>query len=66
MARMVFISGPAPEHYRCVQCLISKMRRVRISDTVQFFPYRIPFPSISLNDCLTAALDEIATTLSNP
>ena len=42
------------------------MRRVRISDMVQFFPYRIPFPSISLNDHLTSALDEITITLPNP
>ncbi len=42
------------------------MPRVRISDMVQFFPYRIPFLSISLNDHLTSALDEITITLPNP
>ena len=61
-----FYVGPALEHYRCVQCLMNKSRRVRVSDTVQFFPHSTPFPQLTLNDRLLAAIDEIISTLSAP
>ena len=61
-----FYVGPALEHYRCVQCLMSKTRRLRVSDTVQFFPHATPFPQLTLNDRLLAAIDEIISTLSAP
>ena len=57
--------GPALEHYRCIQCLMSKTHRVRVSDTVQFFPHSIPFPKINLNDRLLTALNNIISTLSS-
>ena len=60
-----FYVGPAPEHYRCVQCLVTKTRRVKVSDTVQFFPRKIQFPTFSFTNRLTTALNKIVTTLSN-
>ncbi len=60
-----FYVGPALEHYRCVQCFLSKTKRLRISDTVQFFPHSTPFPQLTLTDRLTTALDEIVSTLSS-
>ena len=42
--------GPALEHYRYVQCLMTNSRRLRISDTVQFFPHSMPFPQMTLNN----------------
>ena len=61
-----FYIGPALEHYRCVQCLMTSSRHVRISDTVQFFPHATPFPHISLSDRLCNALNDIVSTLASP
>ena len=61
-----FYTGPALEHYRCVECISATTRRVRVVDTVQFFPHNLPFPEINLNDRLTLALDEIINTLQTP
>ena len=61
-----FYIGPAVEHYRCVQCLVTSTRRVRISDIVQFFPHATPFLQVSLNSRLLTALDEIISTLHSP
>ena len=62
----MFYVGPALEHYRCIQCLMSKLHRLRISDTVQFFPHTIPFPKLTLNDWLHNALNNIVSTLASP
>ena len=61
-----FYIGPALEHYRCVQCLMTNSRRIRISDTVQFFPHPMPFPQMILNDRLLNTLDNIISTLNSP
>ena len=58
--------GPALHHYRCIECLMTNSRRTRIADTVQFFPHKIPFPTISLSTRLTTAVDEILSTLATP
>ena len=55
--------GPALEHYRCVQCYIPITRSVIIADTVQFFPCKIKFPSISINDHLLHAVEDIISIL---
>ena len=61
-----FYTGPALEHYRCIQCLMTDTRRIRIADTVQFFPHNVDFPKITMNDRLINALDEIVSTLASP
>ena len=58
--------GPAPEHYRCVQCYIPRTRSIRVSDTVTFFPHRIPFPEVKLEDFIRHALSDIITLLTDP
>lgn len=58
--------GPAPDHYRCVQCYIPSTRSVRISDTVTFFPKVVPFPSVTLDDFLRQATSDILFILQNP
>ena len=40
--------GPSLEHYRCVKCYFTKTRMERDTDTVLFFPHKIPFPEIKL------------------
>ena len=42
------------------------MREVRDCDTVEFFPYSIPFPRVTLNDHLKQAATNIISILSNP
>ena len=45
---------------------MQQSRRLRVADTVQFFPHNMEFPKKSLTDRLTTALDEITSTLANP
>ena len=60
-----FYIGPALEHYRCVQCYVPLTRHVMIEDTVQFFPNKIKFPTITLNDHLLTAIQDIISILNN-
>lgn len=60
-----FYIAPTLEHYRCVQCYIPSTRQVLIEDTVQFFPHKIKFPSVSINDHLLNAIDDIISILHN-
>ena len=60
-----FYVGPSLEHYRCIQCLMSESRCIKISDTVQIFPHAITFPKTILTDCLHTAINEIISTLAN-
>ena len=60
-----FYIGPALEHYRCVHCYIPMTRRVVVEDTVQFFPNKIKFPTITINDRLIMAIEEIVSILND-
>ena len=55
--------APATEHYRCMTCFIPATRSERIADTIQFFPHKIDFPALTLNDHLLNALDKITAIL---
>jgi hypothetical protein len=55
--------GPSMEHYRCVKCYIPTAARERDVDTLQFFPKKIPFPSISTEDYLKQAASNILAIL---
>ena len=55
----------APEHYRCVTCLVSDTRHEVVSDTVQFFPHQVPMPECSTTDFLKKAALDIVTLLQN-
>ena len=46
-------------------CYIPNTRQERIADTIQFFPQKIKFPTLSLNEHLVYALDKIATILNS-
>ena len=58
--------GPATEHYRYVRVYVSSTFRERISDTVEFFPNKTPFPKISDADYLVKATDDILSILARP
>ena len=57
--------GPSLNHYRCVQCYIPRTKAVVNSDTVEFFPHSISFPSVKLADFLAQAASDIISILSN-
>jgi hypothetical protein len=58
--------GPSMEHYRCVKCYIPTTARQRDVDTLQSFPKKIPFPSISTEDHLKQAASDILAILQKP
>ena len=58
--------GPSLNHYRNVNCYFPGKRTTRHVDTVEFFPHRIPFPQVKLEDFLTQAASDIVTLLTNP
>ena len=61
-----FYVAPATEHYRCIQCLMKNTRRIRVTDTAQFFPSNlVPFPTYDSTDHLMRALDDILKILRN-
>lgn len=53
-----FYVAPVTEHYRCLKRFIPAICSEWITDTVQLFPHKIDFPSLTLND-----LDKIAAIL---
>ena len=50
-------------HYQCMKCFIPATRSEQIADIIQFFPQKIDFPSMTLNEHLLNALDKIAVIL---
>ena len=60
-----FYVSPAMEHYRCMTCYIPTTRKERIADTIQFFPSKLNFPTLTLNDQLMFALEKITTILGS-
>jgi hypothetical protein len=58
--------GPALEHYRCYLIYSAKSRSAQIANTLTWFPTKVPFPFPNDSECLTAALNNIKTTLQMP
>ena len=58
-----FYIGHAPKHYRCMRCYIPSTKQEQISNTIQFFPTKIAFPTLTLNDHLMHSLEKIITIL---
>ena len=61
-----FYVGPALHHYRCITVYKTETKQQVITDTVKFLPYKIPIPSMSTNDYLAHASDDIIDILNNP
>jgi hypothetical protein len=53
-------------NYRCVKCCIPTTAREHDIDTLQFFPKKIPFPSISTEDYFKQAASDILAILQKP
>jgi hypothetical protein len=58
--------GPSLEHYRCYTVYITKTRRDRIVETVDFFPEKITFPFPSAQDLATQAAADLTHALLHP
>ena len=58
--------GPALDHYRNILVYFPKTRAEKTTDTVTFLPHSIPIPSISMQDYLLQAVDDIVSLLKNP
>jgi hypothetical protein len=59
-------TGPALEHYRCVECYMPETRSTRIADTVEYFPKQIPFPKSTTEDYLRQSISDILALLNDP
>jgi hypothetical protein len=58
--------GHAPEHYRCYKVYVNSTRASRISDTVEFFPYKVPMPRTSSADAALFAARDLIAALQQP
>jgi hypothetical protein len=58
--------GPAIEHYRFYTVHITKRRRDRIVETVDFFPEKLTLPFATPQDQATKAAKELTRALLNP
>ena len=57
--------GPAMNHYRCFRIFLPHTNREIISDTIRFFPKKIPFPHETVQDRLIRAVEKIEKILNN-
>ena len=58
--------GPALDHYRNVLAYFPDTRSEKSTDTVTFLPHSIPIPTISMEDYLLQAVDDIVSILQSP
>jgi hypothetical protein len=58
--------GPALEHYRCYTVYITKTRRNRIVETVDFFPEKFTLPFPTPQDLATKAAADLTSALLHP
>jgi len=56
--------GVSEEHYRCHKIYISSTRSVRVCQTVFFKHKYLTQPSLTINDALVIAADNLATALN--
>ena len=58
--------GPSLDHYRCIKVYFPKTRAERDVDTVTFFPAKITYSQINLDDFLRQAAGDIISILTQP
>jgi hypothetical protein len=58
--------GPSPEHYRCYKCYFEDTGSERDVLKVDFFPEKIPFPSVSPTDYLKQTAEDMLHLLRQP
>jgi hypothetical protein len=57
---------PAMEHYRCYRVFSKKTKAEGNTDTIQFFPQRVPMPYKTPTDVAIQASNELIRVLENP
>jgi len=58
--------GPALNAYRCYRTWITETKRERIADTLTWFPTTAPMPTISAQDIIASATQDILHALQHP
>lgn len=58
-----FYVGPAVDHYRCFRVYSSTTNRVRVSDTLAWFPEPFKLPGSSSTELVLAAVNNLAEVL---
>ena len=56
-----FYVGPALDSYRAYRCHVTATNRIRITNTVQFFPDDIPLPATRLDDAIARTVSELSS-----
>ena len=56
-----FYVGPALDSYRAYRCHFTATNRIRITNTVQFFPEDIPLPAIRLDDAIARTVSKLSS-----
>ena len=55
--------GSSPNHYRCVKCYVPRTSSIVHSDSVEFFPHVMLFPSLTMQDYLQQSVVKIVSIL---
>ena len=58
--------GPAMKSYRCFKCFMQDTQAIRITDTVEWLPDRLPIPTPSTDDLVIAGIHDIKYALLHP
>ena len=58
--------GPAMKSYRCFRCYMQDTQAVRITDTIAWFPDRLPVPTPSTDELILAGIHAIHQALIHP
>jgi hypothetical protein len=58
--------GPALESYRCYNVWVWDTQKVRICDTISWFPTKVAMPIASSNDLILAGITDILDALCHP
>ena len=58
--------GPARDHYRCYSVYVPSTKGVRVSETVEFFPFHVSMPATSSVDMATETAKDLIHLLRHP
>jgi len=63
--RLGFYVGPALDSYHTYRCHVTATNRIRITNTVQFFPEDIHLPATRLDDAIARTVSELSSQNKN-
>ena len=61
-----WLTGPALHHYRHFEVAVAETGGLRVSDTIEFLATKYNMPNTSSEDQITAAIDELSSTIKHP